>query len=112
VVAWATLQLPARVQLTPVVEWHTGFPYSVFTEGQAYAGDANRERFPDFFALDVQATKAVEIRGYLITAGVKVSNVTGHDNPRQVVSNLASPLFGDLRNSVPIKLRAKLSFDF
>jgi hypothetical protein len=112
VVAWATLELPARVQLTPVVEWHTGFPYSVFTEGQAYAGDANRERFPDFFALDVQATKAVEIRGYLITAGVKVSNVTGHDNPRQVVSNLASPLFGDLRNSVPIKLRAKLSFDF
>ena len=98
--------------ITPVIEWRTGFPYSVLAEDQSYLGAANSERFPNFFALDLQATKTFEIKGYRVTGGVKISNITGHDNPRQVVSNVADDNFGDFRNSVPLKVRMVFGFGF
>ena len=112
IVAWATIELPSAVLLTPVVEWRTGFPYSVVAEDQSYVGPANSERFPDFFALDLQATKTFDIKGYRITGGVKITNITSHDNPRQVISNVADDNFGDFRNSVPLKVRMVFAFRF
>ncbi len=112
IVAWATIELPSEVLLTPAVEWRTGFPYSILAEDQSYMGPANSERFPNFFALDLQATKTFDIKGYRITGGVKITNITGHDNPRQVVSNVADDNFGDLRNSVPFKVRLVFAFRF
>lgn len=112
IVAWATIELPSAVLLSPVVEWRTGFPYSVLAEDQSYVGAANSERFPNFFALDLQATKTFDIKGYRITGGVKITNITGHDNPRQVVSNVADDNFGDFRNSVPFKVRMVFAFRF
>jgi hypothetical protein len=81
-------------------------------EDQSYLGPANGERFPNFFALDLQATKVFEIKGYRVTGGVKITNITGHDNPRQVVANVADPDFGDFRNSVPFRVRAVVGFNF
>jgi outer membrane receptor protein involved in Fe transport len=112
IVAWGTIELPSEMLLTPAVEWRSGFPYSVLAEDQSYLGDPNSERFPNFFALDLQLTKAFEIKGYRITGGVKVTNITGHDNPRQVVANSADPAFGEFRNSVPFRVRAKFSIGF
>ncbi len=112
IVAWATIELPSGVLLTPVVEWRTGFPYSILAEDQSYLGPANSERFPDFFALDLQATKTFDIKGYRITGGLKITNITSHDNPRQVVSNVADESFGDFRNSVPFKVRMVFAFRF
>jgi hypothetical protein len=112
IVAWGTFELPSEIRIAPAVEWRSGFPYSVFAEDQSYFGDPNSERFPNFFALDLQVTKAFEIKGYRITGGVKITNLTGHDNPRQVVANAADPAFGDLRSSVPFRVRAKFNFSF
>jgi len=112
IVAWGTFELPSEILITPAVEWRSGFPYSVLAEDQSYLGDPNSERFPNFFALDLQATKAFEIKGYRITGGVKITNLTGHANPRQVVANVADPAFGDLRNSVPFRVRMKFRFSF
>lgn len=111
-VAWGTVELPLEIYLTPVIEWRSGFPYSVLAEDQSYAGEPNGERFPNFFALDLQATRAFEVMGYRIVGGVKITNLTGHDNPRQVVANIADPAFGDLRNSAPLRVRAKFSISF
>jgi len=110
--AWGTFELPSGVLLTPAAEWRSGFPFSALQEDQSYAGAANQERFPNFFALDLQATKAFEIKGYRVTGGVKITNITGHDNPRQVVANLADPAFGEFRNSVPFRVRMKFGFKF
>lgn len=112
VVAWGTIEVPLEILLTPAVEWRSGFPYSNLAENQSYAGAPNTERFPNFFALDLQATKAFEIKGYRVIGGVKLTNLTGHDNPRQVVANIADPAYGDLRNSVPLRLRAKFAVSF
>ena len=112
IVAWATFELPSEIVLTPAIEWRTGFPYSVLAEDQSYLGVPNGERFPNFFALDLQATKVIEIKGYRINGGVKISNITGHDNPRQVVANSADENFQDFRNSVPLRVRMVFSFRF
>jgi len=112
IVAWGTFNLPKDILITPAVEWRSGFPYSALAEDQSYLGDPNSERFPNFFALDLQATKTFEIKGKRITGGVKITNITGHDNPRQVVANVADPAFGDFRNSVPFRVRMKFGFRF
>ena len=112
IIAWGTIEAPFDVLITPAVEWRSGFPFSRLAENQSYLGDPNTERFPNFFALDLQATKAIEIKGYRITGGVKLSNLTGHDNPRQVIANTADPRFGTFLNSVPFKLRAKFNVRF
>ena len=112
IVAWGTIELPKGIVITPAAEWRSGFPYSVLAEDQSYLGDANDARFPSFFALDLRAAKTFEIRGYRLTGGVKITNLTGHDNPRQVVANIADPSFGDFRNSVPLRVRAVFGFGF
>jgi len=112
IIAWGTFELPMEILVTPAAEWRSGFPYSVLAEDQSYLGDPNSERFPNFFSLDLQATKTFEIKGYRITGGVKITNLTGHDNPRQVVGNFADPAFGEFRNSVPFKVRAKFAIGF
>ncbi len=112
VLVWATINLPAGVQLAPVFEWRTGFPYSLLAEDQSYFGEPNTERFPNFFLLDLQATKSFTVGGVFVVGGVKVTNITSHDNPRQVIANVADPAFGEFRNSIPVRLRAKFSFNF
>lgn len=111
--AWGVLNLPwLELQASPVVEWRSGFPFSVLAEDHTYLGQPNSERFPDFLAVDLQLTRTFEIAGYSVTGGIKVTNLTDHFNPRQVIANVASDRFGELRNSIDRKIRAKLSFAF
>ncbi len=112
IIAWGTIEMPKEIFITPAVEWRSGFPYSALAEDQSYLGPANAERFPNFFALDVRVAKTLEIKGYRVTGGVKITNITGHDNPRQVVANTADPNFRDFRNSVPFRVRAVVGFNF
>jgi hypothetical protein len=44
--------------------------------------------------------------------GVKVFNITGHSNLRDVQNNIASPDYGRLYNNVGRQFRGKLEFDF
>jgi len=49
VVAWGTFHLPLALVFGPVVDVHTGFPYSKVDERQNYVGLPNSQRFPIFF---------------------------------------------------------------
>ncbi len=98
---------------------------SLLDETQNYVSERNRGgRFPRFFGLDLQVTKGVTIpvprlsqiparfRGkkYRGRIGVKMFNITGSWNPRDVQNNLASPDFGTFYNSVGRSFRAKFEF--
>ena len=39
--AWGTFNLPKRVVVSPVIEWHDGFPYSAVDSRYFYLGDPN-----------------------------------------------------------------------
>src|SRR6266481_3455650 len=55
VVSWGVFHLPWSLTVSPVVDVHTGFPYSNVDVLQNYAGVPNGPRFPTFFSIDVQA---------------------------------------------------------
>ncbi len=100
VVAWGTFHLPLDLVFGPVVDVHTGFPYSRVDERQNYVGLPNSQRFPMFFSVDSQVYRDFGIpRGFhfgsrKIRLGFYVINLTNHGNFKQVYNNVTSPNFG------------------
>jgi len=102
VVSWGVFELPFKLTLTPVVDVRTGLPYSNFDVLQNYVGEANSLRFPTFFSLDARIYREFPLHlpfrerstKRKIRFGVYTINLTNHLNPRDVFSNVASPLFG------------------
>jgi hypothetical protein len=102
VVSWGVFHLPLSLMVTPVVDVHTGFPYSDVDVLQNYAGLPNGQRFPTFFSLDAQAYRDFQLhlpfteRGsrHKVRFGLYSINLTNHGNFHDVYNNEASPFFG------------------
>jgi hypothetical protein len=122
---WGDIDLPKQITLSPVMDWHTGFPFSLVDENQNFVGARNRGgRYPTFFSLDLQVTKGLtpRIPGWgLIPAkfhgrkfpgrfGIKVFNLTNHWNPRDFQNNVDSSDFGTFYNGTQRGLRLKFEF--
>jgi hypothetical protein len=101
---WATFQFPHEIVVSPAVDWRSGFPYSVFDIYRHYVGDANSQRFPAYFSLDVTTFKTFDIIGRKWDLGLQFFNVTGHFNPRDVISVLGTPEYGQFSNSFGLTL--------
>ncbi len=83
VVVWGTFHLPYSFVLGPVVDLHTGFPYSKVDERQNYVGLPNGQRFPRFFSLDFQAFRDFRFplghsNSRKIRLGFYMINLTNH----------------------------------
>ena len=122
---WGDIGLPKQIIATPVVDWRTGFPFSLVDEEQNFVGGRNEGgRFPAFLSLDLQVTKflRVPVPGWKVIpaqfrgkkyggrVGIKFFNVTNHWNPRDVQNNLDSSSFGTFYNSVGRSIRLKFEF--
>lgn len=112
VVLWGVLDLPWKLRLAPVVEWRRGFPYSVLREDQEYLGAANSERFPAYLSADVNITRAFRFFGEDFRGGLLIQNLSGHFNPRDVISNVASDRFGTFLNDYGRRFRLRFSASF
>jgi hypothetical protein len=101
-VSWGIFQLPWKLTLTPVVDVHTGLPYSDVDVLQNYVGAPNRLRSPTFFSLDARIYREFALHlpfvgrstKRKIRFGIYTINLTNHQNPHDVFNNVASPLFG------------------
>jgi hypothetical protein len=98
--AWATLALPLRIVLSPAVEWRSGFPYSDQDVYRHYLGEPNGERLPAYFSTDLTAFKTFDLFARKMDLGLQVFNITGHFNPRDVISVSPSAQFRTFTNSV------------
>jgi hypothetical protein len=100
-VAWGRFKFPYRITLGPLLDWHSGLPYSVFNDLQTYVGAPNSRRFPSFASLDLQTSKDFQIsfipwvRNHTLRGTVRVFNLTNHGNFRDVYNTVTSPNFGD-----------------
>jgi hypothetical protein len=101
---WATFQFPHEIVVSPAVDWRSGFPYSVFDIYRHYVGEANSQRFPSYFSLDVTTFKTFDIIGRKWDLGLQFFNVTGHFNPRDVISVIGTPQYGQFSNSFGLTL--------
>ncbi|HET7114004.1 MAG TPA: TonB-dependent receptor, partial [Pyrinomonadaceae bacterium] len=112
---WGEFSLPFDVVATPVVDWRSGFPFSLVDEQQNFVGPRNEGgRFPSLLTLDLLVTKGLSIpfRGkkYRGRAGMTLFNITNHWNPRDVQNNLDSRQFGTFFNSPGFSVRLKFEF--
>ena len=114
---WGTIGLPWKLEFSPLLEVHNGFPFSKMDNDLNFIGQRNAAgRFPVFVAWDILVARPLTIpmfhRKYKAKIGVRVHNLTGYNNPRDVQQNIFSPHFGQFFNSVSRQFRAKFEFEF
>jgi hypothetical protein len=99
---WATFALPARIVISPAVEWRSGFPYSIQDMSRHYVGGFNTARLPVYFAVDLTTFKTFDVFSRKMDLGLQVFNLTNHFNPRDVIAVVDSPRFGELTNNLGV----------
>ncbi len=104
IIAWGIFAVPWQITFSPLVDIHTGFPYSSVDVTQQYVGTPYGQRFPEFFSLDVKAYRTFRIpflkgkggKGHHFRLGAYSLNLTNHGNYSTVYNNVASPNYGKL----------------
>jgi hypothetical protein len=100
VVVWGKFRLPYSFILGPVLDVHTGFPYSKVDELQNYVGQPNTLHFHTFFSVDFQVYRDFRMPllnhsgSRKVRLGLYMINLTNHGNFAQVYNNVTSPQFG------------------
>jgi len=108
--AWGVVKLPWQMQVAPVVEYRTGFPYAVVDAAQNHVGTPNKLRFPNFFSFDARISKDVKVnKDYALRFAVSGFNVTNHFNALDVHANIADPRYGAFFGN--LKRRFRVDFD-
>jgi hypothetical protein len=113
--AWGEFRAPWKVTLMPVLDIHTGFPYSLVNETREFVGPRNDHRFRGFNSFDLQAFRQFRLpltKERKVKVGLGVFNLFNHANPRDVQNDLDSPRFGEFFNSPNRTFRGKLVFGF
>ena len=83
---------------SPLIDWHSGYTYSIVDERQNYVGPPNGSRFPRFFSIDLKLSKEFRlpfpwIKNHVLRGALTTFNITNHANPRDVYNNITSPYF-------------------
>ncbi len=86
------------ISADPLIDFHSGLPYSPVDVLQNYVGPPNSARFPHFFSLNLKLSKEFHlplpwIKNHVMRGALTIFNVTDHTNPRDVYNNTASPFF-------------------
>ena len=104
VVTWGIISLPKSIKFSPILDVHSGYPYSNIDTLQNYVGTPNGQRFAEFFTLDVKLYRQFRIpflgsehgkgKGHHVRLGFYSLNVTNHGNFNAVFNNVTAPNFG------------------
>jgi Carboxypeptidase regulatory-like domain/TonB-dependent Receptor Plug Domain len=93
--SWGTFELPWRMRYAPILEYRNGLPYSTIDSSQAFVGEVNSKRFPDFLSFDSRVSKDFQVSPkYAVRFSLSGINLTNHFNPLDVRRNNADPQFG------------------
>jgi hypothetical protein len=105
-ISWGAFPLPWNLTLSPVVDVHSGLPYSNVDNFQNYVGAPNNQRFPTFFSLDLKVYhefrlgalpligRMGRLKNQTLRFGVYSINLTNHSNALDVYNNVTSPYLG------------------
>ncbi len=74
-----------------LLEYRTGYPFSVVNEQQQLVGAANRLRFPDYFSVNLGIEKRFKLLSHVWAIRMAVINAGNHANPDSVINNIDSP---------------------
>jgi len=92
-----------------LLDWRTGFPYSVTTDAGEVVGLVDAHRFPSNLDLNLHLERRFVFRGYRCAVRLGANNLTGSRNPTAVSNVIGSPSFmrfyGDEGRHFVIRLR-------
>jgi hypothetical protein len=92
---WGLFNLPWKMRYAPILEYRNGLPFSMIDSSQAYVGEVNSQRFPNFFSFDSRVSKDFQVSPkYAVRFSVSSFNVTNHFNPLDVRRNTSDPQSG------------------
>jgi len=102
ILAWGEISAPWKLTVAPVLDIHTGFPYSTVNQFREFVGPRNELRYPRFFSADLQVLREIRlpIREKHARIGFGVYNIFNRFNPRDVQNNVDSFRSGDFFNGV------------
>ena len=113
---WGQFEAPFKLTVLPVLDVHTGFPWSVADQYRDFVGARDSQRFRRFNSFDMQVTRPVSIpfRGKDIKAraGFSVFNLLNHFNPRDVQNDIDSLRYEAFFNGVGRTFRGKFVLEF
>jgi hypothetical protein len=100
-----------RWLLLGVIEWRTGFPYSVFDDSLDFVGPRNDRRMPAYFRIDFGVERRFRIGRFEPWIGIRATNLLDAGLPAEVQANLGSPNFGTFYPGDYRQLRLQLRFE-
>jgi len=105
-VTWGRIKVPWDITAGPVLDLHSGFPYSSVDYLQNYVGTPNSLRFPTYFSLDLQLAKDFRMRvipwakNHKFRGSMRIFNITDYGNYRDVHNNVDSLYYRQLAGFV------------
>ena len=101
--SWAYLPPPFLDRkmwaISCMVDWRSGFPFSVVTSDSVISGAVDSHRYPAAFDLNLYLERRFTLRGYRLAIRGGVNNATDHRNPTAVNYTIGSSnylqFFGD-----------------
>jgi hypothetical protein len=100
-----------RWLLTGVLDWRTGFPYSVVDAALDFVGARNTLRFPNRMQVDLGIQRRFRIGRFQPWIGVDANNAFNSFLPADVQANVDSPNFGSFYNSPYRQFRLEIRFE-
>jgi outer membrane receptor protein involved in Fe transport len=112
--AWAEIAAPWKLTISPVVDIHTGFPYSTINQYREFVGPRNDARFPRFVSTDLQVLRRIRlpIKDKHAKVGFGVFNLFNRANYRDVQNNFDSDRSGQFFNGVGRTFHGKFVLEF
>jgi hypothetical protein len=113
---WGQIAAPWKLTVAPILDVHTGFPYSAINQAREFVGPRNDLRFPRFASTDVQVLREITLpfsgkeRHALI--GATVFNIFNRYDPRDVQSDVDSYRFNQFFNGPGRVYRGKFVLEF
>jgi hypothetical protein len=89
------LHLPVlkKVDVAYAMEARSGFPFNITNDQEQLVGSPGSRRFPAYFSLNVHLEKRFHLFGFYWAVRGGFDNLTDHQNPTIVNSNIDSPQF-------------------
>jgi TonB dependent receptor len=107
--AWGRFNLPRGLELLPLFEYRTGFPYARYDALGNYVGvpNSNQTRFPNYFKADARILRDVKVNSkYTLRFSVSGFNLTNHFNALAVHANIDDPQYGVFFGNYQLRYRA------
>jgi hypothetical protein len=91
--SWGFVPLFQKLDAAYSVDWRDGYPFTLLNDEQQLVGAPGSRRFPQYFTLNLSLERRFTIFGFQWALRGGIDNLTRHDNPAYVNSNVDSPNF-------------------